>query len=252
MMTLNSGVERVRAVFAETGKVNSPWKAAEPTCALRVASVEEAKELSAAVGVPFDELHTSVDNGITVEFQGCNAIDFLGAVCPADYRFNRWLLYRPGIFMRNIPDCLVTLADPRAVLPSKVRASDAGYDLTIISEAKRFNKKTVLYDTGIKIKLPHGMYAEVVPRSSLSKTGYVLANSVGIIDNSYRGNIYVALCKVDDDAPDIELPFRCAQLIFRQQVFVDIVENDGRGLALQTARGENGYGSTGGTSNTSP
>jgi deoxyuridine 5'-triphosphate nucleotidohydrolase len=238
-------IERARVAFAKNGEVNSPWKAAEPMCTLRVASAEEANELSTTVGVPFDELHAT-DDGITVEFQGCNALDFLGAVCPTHYRFNRWLLYRPDVFMRNIPDCLVTLTDPRAVLPSKVRASDAGYDLTIISEVKRFNKKTVLYDTGIKIKLPHAMYAEVVPRSSLSKSGYVLANSVGIIDNSYRGNIYVALCKVDEDAPDIELPFRCCQLIFRQQVFVDIVRHDG--LALQTARGENGYGSTGGAS----
>ncbi len=248
-MAMSSVIERVRAVFAETGVVNSPWKAAEPMCTLRVASVEEANELAATVCVPFDELLAHGDGGVTVEFQGCNAIDFLGAVCPDHYRYNRWLLYRPDVFMRNIPDCLVTLADPRAVLPSKARASDAGYDLTIISEAKRFNKKTVLYDTGIKIKLPHAMYAEVVPRSSLSKSGYMLANSIGIIDNSYRGNIYIALCKVDEDAPDIELPFRCCQLIFRQQVFVDVVEN--KSLVLQTARGESGFGSTGGAAATS-
>lgn len=240
---MSSSAESVKAVFAQTGVVNCPWKAAEPLCTLRVASVEEANGVSTAIGVPFDELHTT-GNEITVEFRGCNAIDFLGAVCPDDYRFNRWRLYRPGVFMRYVPDCFVTLADPRAVLPSKARASDAGYDLTIISEAKRFNKKTVLYDTGIKIQLPHAMYAEVVPRSSLSKSGYVLANSVGIIDNSYRGNIYIALTKVDEDAPDIELPFRCCQLIFRQQVFVDMVPQDA-GVSLQTARGENGYGSTG-------
>lgn len=62
---------------------------------------------------------------------------------------------------------------------------------------------TILYDTGIKINVKYGYYAEVVPRSSLSKSGYMLANSIGIIDNSYRNNIFVALTKINPDAPDI-------------------------------------------------
>lgn len=234
-------LESVREVFKKTGVVNSPWKAAEPRCTLGVSNEEEANMLAVVTGIPFDALrHT--ESQIEVEYLGCNAIDFLGAVCPDDYRFNRWRLYRPGIFMRSIPDCLVTLTEPAAVMPSKARASDAGYDLTVIREVKRFNKNTVLYDTGIKIQMPHAMYAEVVPRSSLSKSGYMLANSVGIIDNSYTGNIYVALTKVDSSSPDLEMPFRCCQLIFRQQVFVDLVETE---IREATSRGGDGFGSTG-------
>jgi hypothetical protein len=33
-----------------------------------------------------------------------------------------------------------------------------------------------------------GYYTEIVPRSSISKFGYILSNNIGIIDNNYRGN----------------------------------------------------------------
>lgn len=44
-----------------------------------------------------------------------------------------------------------------------------------------------------------------------------MANSVGIIDQSYRGNIYVALTKICPEAKPIQFPFRCCQLIIRPQ-----------------------------------
>jgi deoxyuridine 5'-triphosphate nucleotidohydrolase len=143
-----------------------------------------------------------------------------------------------------LPKCEIFCTDEKAIVPSKSKVSDAGYDLTIIKEHKRLNNKTVMYDTGVKIKVPHGFYAEVVPRSSLSKSGYMLANSIGIIDASYRGNIYIALTKVNHDSPDIQLPFRCCQIIFRKQIHMEmsVVNED----FAETARGSGGFGSTGG------
>lgn len=42
---------------------------------------------------------------------------------------------------------------------------------------------------GIAVELPEGYEAHIVPRSStFGKWGILLANSVGIIDNSYRGD----------------------------------------------------------------
>ena len=82
---------------------------------------------------------------------------------------------------------------------------------------------------------------EIVPRSSLSKSGYILANSVGIIDNSYRGNLMVALTKVCDDAKEIEYPFRCCQMIVRKYVNTYLEEV---GNVDKTKRNEGGFGST--------
>jgi dUTP pyrophosphatase len=129
-----------------------------------------------------------------------------------------------------------------AVIPSKAFEEDAGYDLTIIKKLKDFNSKTSLYDTGIKIEIDEGYYTEIVPRSSISKFGYILANNIGIIDNHYRGNLMIALTKIADDAPDIEFPFKCCQLIVRKQIFSNLYEitND----LTETARNTGGFGST--------
>lgn len=42
---------------------------------------------------------------------------------------------------------------------------------------------------GVSMELPAGYYAEVVPRSStFEKYGIVMVNSIGIIDNDFRGD----------------------------------------------------------------
>ena len=128
-----------------------------------------------------------------------------------------------------------------AVIPYKSNETDAGYDVTIIDVHKKMGKVT-LYNTGIKVKPEYGYYFDMVPRSSVIKSGYMLANSVGVIDQDYTGEILVALIKIDEEMKDIELPMRIAQLIPRKWYpmtfrHVDTLE--------ETARGEGGFGSTG-------
>lgn len=141
------------------------------------------------------------------------------------------------------PTLKIYKTDENAVIPSKAFENDAGYDLTIIKKIKDFNSKTTLYDTGIKIEIDEGYYTEIVPRSSISKFGYILANSIGIIDNNYRGNLMIALTKICDDAPEIELPFKCCQLIIRKQISADLYEVKSSDLT-ETERNEGGFGST--------
>jgi dUTP pyrophosphatase len=141
------------------------------------------------------------------------------------------------------PSIKVYKTNKEAIIPSKAFEEDAGYDLTIISKIKDFNSKTSLYDTGIKIEVDEGYYTEIVPRSSISKFGYILSNSVGIIDNHYRGNLMVALTKIADDAPDIVFPFKCCQLIIRKQISANLYEITDDTLTT-TLRNEGGFGST--------
>ena len=101
-----------------------------------------------------------------------------------------------------------------AVTPIKGHVSDSGFDLTILEKVKT-SGNVEYYTTGLKIQPPHGYYFDLVPRSSLSKTGYMLANSVGIIDQSYRGPIIAALIKIDPEAKELELPNKCVQIILR-------------------------------------
>jgi dUTP pyrophosphatase len=142
--------------------------------------------------------------------------------------------------------------DERAVAPSKSRYSDSGYDLTIISEYKRLTSNTVIYDTGIQLEIPNGYYVEIVPRSSISRSGYMLANNVGIIDQGYRGNLYIALTKINGETPELSMPWKCCQMIVKKQVYsrLEVVATSvatlGAAAAIETSsRGTGAFGSTG-------
>ena len=129
------------------------------------------------------------------------------------------------------------------VLPTRAGDDEVGFDLTIINKIKDIDPYTSLYDTGVCVQPPDNYYFEVVPRSSLYKLGYLLSNSVGIIDPSYRGTIKIALTKINKQAPPIELPNKRFQLIpreFLSNIFSVEVTNE----LQDTKRGEGGFGST--------
>ena len=183
------------------------------------------------------------DGDTTVIFAGSNALDFLGMVFGNNSDLLSSVIAKMALFVNDVPTCKVALFDARAVLPFKTRVSDVGYDLGIIHVHKKINNVVTLYKTGVKIQLESGWYVEIVPRSSLIKTGYMLANSIGIIDNTYTGELLVALAKIDPDAKPIEFPFTGVQLIFRKQNFVKIDKVDEQDIGC-TERANGGFGST--------
>lgn len=130
---------------------------------------------------------------------------------------------------------------PDAILPSRAHASDSGFDLVLLEALKTVGDVT-FYSTGISVRPPPGFYFDLVARSSLSKTGYMLANGVGIIDRDYTGEILVALRKVDKDAADLPLPAKVAQLIPRR--WHDMVLIEAPDGLPGTVRGDGGFGST--------
>jgi len=141
----------------------------------------------------------------------------------------------------NCPSVLFIRDDPNAVIPTKGTPFSIGYDLTCISVLKKIGKLTTLYDTGLRVKPPCGYYTEILPRSSLSKTGYMLSNSVGVIDPDYTGRLLISLTKVDESLPDLELPFVRCQLVLRKAEFYSMIETTDIG---ETERGYGGFGST--------
>ena len=135
----------------------------------------------------------------------------------------------------------VKLEHPNAVMPTRVHEDDIGFDIIIIDIFKVVNDSITMYETGIAVKPDDGYYVEVVPRSSFSKTGYVLANSIGIIDPNYRGTIKIAVIKVDKNMPDLPVPYKGFQLIVRKVEKVKLKQV----LDLdKTSRGDGGFGST--------
>lgn len=157
-------------------------------------------------------------------------------------RYLKWCQRVAGIAGEFVPSALrFVLTEPDAVLPHKQRVTDSGYDLTLIAERKRMSQ-VVLYGTGVIAEPPLGWYLDVVPRSSIIRSGYILANSVGVIDRAYRGEIMVPLIKVDPSAPELELPARVAQLVPRPIVHFPV---EATGEVSSTERGTKGFGSSG-------
>jgi deoxyuridine 5'-triphosphate nucleotidohydrolase len=211
-------------------------------------------------------------NNLVIQYKGVNMIDLLGMLY-SDYECPYYNNYIYTYNSRDsgsggssgsgasIPTIKVFKVDERAIVPSKSRYSDSGYDLTIISEYKRLTSNTVIYDTGIQLEIPNGYYVEIVPRSSISRSGYILANNVGIIDQGYRGNLYIALTKINGEAPELSMPWKCCQMIVKKQVYsrLEVVASVGASVvasvgeatlgavaAIETSsRGTGAFGSTG-------
>jgi dUTP pyrophosphatase len=145
---------------------------------------------------------------------------------------------------KPIKEFYYSLNHESSVPPVKQRDSDAGFDLTLVSVHKTVGN-TVFYNTGVSVEPPKGMYFDLVARSSITKTGYMLANSIGIIDNEYRGDILVALVKIDKDAEDLTLPNRLVQIIPRYCLSLTPVQKD---FLSSTDRDTKGFGSSNPTS----
>ena len=136
--------------------------------------------------------------------------------------------------------CIRTTND--AVLPTKAGREEIGYDLTLTRIHSRLDEHTIMYDTDVIVKPPSGFYVEVVPRSSIVKTGWFMANSIGIIDPTYRDTIKVVLKRVDLAYPEIALPKKLCQLVLRQVPPQDVAVEEVD--SLDTTYRDGGFGST--------
>jgi deoxyuridine 5'-triphosphate nucleotidohydrolase len=207
------------------------------------------------ISIPFTQVSQVNNTLFYVEYSSTNCIDLLGLMYKdkallynkSFYSLFESLINWKSLFQLNnlhLDTCHIFKTDPNAIIPAKSNESDVGYDLTIIKIHQQLTPSTILYDTGIKINVDYGYYIEIVPRSSLSKSGYILANSIGIIEKSYSGNLFVALTKIDKEMPDLELPFKCCQLVFKPQISLHIKEITNVELIPNTKRNSGGFGST--------
>lgn len=87
---------------------------------------------------------------------------------------------------KNLEVKIAKLFD-EAVIPEYAHSTDAGMDMTAIS--RNIVDDYVEYGTGISMEIPEGYVGLLFPRSSNSKKDLLLANSVGVIDSGYRGEI---------------------------------------------------------------
>ena len=130
--------------------------------------------------------------------------------------------------------------------PTYSHPGDAGADL-VAAEAVRLEPgERALVGTGVRIALPEGYAAFVVPRSGLAaKHGITVVNAPGTVDAGYRGEIKVCLLNTDArEAYEIAVGDRIAQLIKLFDHKPELKRLHGTELP-DSVRGDGGFGSTG-------
>ena len=130
-------------------------------------------------------------------------------------------------------------------MPKYATDLSAGVDLEAAIGAPIMLKpgERQLIATGLAIALPEGYEAQIRPRSGLAfKNGVTVLNSPGTIDADYRGEIKVILANLGTEDFTVERGMRVAQMVVAaySRVSWNVVEQ-----LDDTARGADGFGSTG-------
>ncbi|HEX4711639.1 dUTP diphosphatase [Phenylobacterium sp.] len=132
-------------------------------------------------------------------------------------------------------------------LPAYETGQAAGMDLrAAVSEDEPFVLRPGSrhpIPTGLAFALPPGFEGQVRPRSGLAvKHGVTCLNTPGTVDADYRGEVKVVLINLGEEDFVIRRGERIAQLVIApvvQAVWSEVASLD------ETARGANGFGSTG-------
>ena len=109
--------------------------------------------------------------------------------------------------------------DPDLPLPSYARAGDAGLDLRARTDALvPARGGRALVPTGIAVAIPDGWVGLVVPRSGLAlRHGVALANTPGVIDSGYRGELQAIVLNLDPESDyQVRRGDRIAQLLVQR------------------------------------
>jgi dUTP pyrophosphatase len=131
-----------------------------------------------------------------------------------------------------------------AVLPVRAYEGDAGADLVACERAEIAPGERAVVGTGFAVAIPPGHAGLVLPRSGLAaKHGLTVANSPGLIDSGYRGEVKVILLNTDPRETFVVEPgMRIAQLVLVEVPEARIVEVD---ELPGSERGAGGLGSSG-------
>ena len=125
-----------------------------------------------------------------------------------------------------------------------IRSSEAAgaYDLSVMINLNMsyYGDKKYIggYGTGIALEIPNGYVGLIIERSSLHDKGYTLANTVGVIDSDYRGEVVIKLKSNSEKLAG----GRVAQLLVVKAEELEFKEVD---KLTKTQRDDGGFGSTG-------
>lgn len=129
-----------------------------------------------------------------------------------------------------------------AVTPTQADTGAAGYDIYALENVHLLPNKPTKIRTGLSLEIPEGYFGAVYVRSGISLKQVTLANAVGVIDSSYRGELCVLAIYYGNERFLVEKGMRVAQLVVQPYVSVEFQQVDELGV---TERGTGGFGSSG-------
>jgi dUTP pyrophosphatase len=133
---------------------------------------------------------------------------------------------------------------------------NAGVDIYCIKDQEvPFTGSATLLDLGVRAKMfkrvngePDPCHFWTAPRSSIWKNGVTQANSLGVIDRSYRGTLFGAVLPIpkgDTTPVQIKAGTRLFQILAPDMGHIKHISLRPLSELDTTSRGEGGFGSTG-------
>jgi dUTP pyrophosphatase len=136
----------------------------------------------------------------------------------------------------------VKLLSEHATPPTLASSGAAGYDLASAQDQVTVGAHDkALIMTDLVVIIPDGYYGRIAPRSGLAVRQFIDIGA-GVIDNDYRGNLAILIINHSNVPFLVRRGDRIAQLIIEKNArpAVHLIDD-----ITDTARGTNGFGSTG-------
>jgi len=147
----------------------------------------------------------------------------------------------------------------KAIMPDKKKPGDFCYDV-VATEEKEVAPNVWQYKLGFAYELDDNDFRlknwnktapgekmnvciSFRPRSSVWKTGMVLSNSIGTLDEFYRGEVMAVFYHVMPNMPRYKVGDRIGQIYLSTALPMQFEWVDE--INMDTERGEGGFGSTG-------
>jgi dUTP pyrophosphatase len=125
----------------------------------------------------------------------------------------------------------------------RTRPGDAAFDLSCLEAFSLLPGERSMVRTGVAIALPDGYAGLVLPRSGLAyRHGVTCANSPGLVDPNYRGELMVILVNLGLEPFVAEAGDRIAQLLLVPYALPELTVVES---LSDTERGASGFGSSG-------
>lgn len=206
------------------------------------------------LGLNCNDLHTDSHQQVVMECERCGEVftreyrlvhklhQCNGATGSLAQRTIGWLSHRLARLTDHSVRLECVLDDEFAIVPTRTRSTDAGYDLYSITDKVLEPSEVAEIKTGIRISAPDGWYYTIDGRSSMWSRGIITFR--GIIDGGYTGTVQAHLMNASTTAYSIKRGDRIAQIIMHKINHMDLVPVD-HFSPRYNYRGSNGFGSTG-------